>query len=66
MRREELPAGECLCDHSSGEMLSLFGLADRYADTHEDFDYIRWYLLHYGGDGIRRGGQLVSAGLRDV
>ena len=46
IRREELPACECLCDHCPAKCCKYIAAPIDTPTTHEDFDYIRWYLLH--------------------
>lgn len=45
-RREEVPAGECLCDYCTAKCCRYFALPLETPTTRKDFDYIRWYLLH--------------------
>ena len=45
-RRDELKAGEILCDHCSAKCCRYFALPIETPKTRGDFDYIRWYLLH--------------------
>jgi Fe-S-cluster containining protein len=44
--REELPPGECLCDYCTAKCCKYFALPLETPTTREDFDYLRWYLLH--------------------
>ena len=46
MRREDLPAGDCLCNHCSAKCCKYFALPIDTPTEQKDFDYIRWYLLH--------------------
>lgn len=46
IRREELPAGECLCDHCPAKCCHYLAAPIDAPSTQQDFDYIRWYLLH--------------------
>jgi uncharacterized protein len=46
LRREELPLGDCLCNHCSAKCCKYFALPIETPTTRQDFDYIRWYLLH--------------------
>jgi Fe-S-cluster containining protein len=46
MRREDLPAGDCLCNYCSAKCCKYFALPLDTPTTRKDFDYIRWYLLH--------------------
>jgi Fe-S-cluster containining protein len=45
-RREDLHAGECLCDHCYGKCCRYFSLPIDTPETWDDFDAIRWYLAH--------------------
>lgn len=47
IRREELPAGECLCDHCPAKCCNYLAAPIDTPETQQDFDYIRWYLLHH-------------------
>jgi Fe-S-cluster containining protein len=46
LRRENLPPGDCLCNHCTAKCCKYFALPIETPTTHKDFDYIRWYLLH--------------------
>ena len=46
LRREELPPGDCLCDHCTAKCCKYFALPIETPTTRKDFDYVRWYLLH--------------------
>lgn len=45
-RRENLQAGESLCDHCTAKCCKYFALAIDEPTEAGDFDFIRWYLLH--------------------
>jgi Fe-S-cluster containining protein len=45
-RREEVPPGACLCDHCPAKCCRYFALTIEEPRDWEDFDFIRWYLLH--------------------
>ena len=47
-RREELRPGECLCDYCTARCCRYFALPIETPRTPQDFDYLRWYLLHKG------------------
>jgi Fe-S-cluster containining protein len=47
-RREEIKPGEFLCDHCTAKCCRYFALPIEQPTTRQDFDYIRWYLLHEG------------------
>jgi uncharacterized protein len=44
--REDLKPGEVLCDHCTAKCCKYFALPIDTPSVREDFDYIRWYLLH--------------------
>jgi len=46
LRREELAPGDCLCNHCTAKCCKYFALPIETPTTRQDFDYIRWYLLH--------------------
>lgn len=46
LRREDVPAGDCLCDHCHAKCCKYFALPIDTPTTRKDFDYLRWYLLH--------------------
>ncbi|MBI3468196.1 MAG: YkgJ family cysteine cluster protein, partial [Planctomycetes bacterium] len=46
IRREELRPGEVLCDHCTAKCCKYFALAIETPTTRQDFEFIRWYLLH--------------------
>ncbi len=45
-RREDLAAGESLCSHCTAKCCRYFALPIDTPETWEDFEYIRWFLLH--------------------
>jgi uncharacterized protein len=44
--REQVPAGDCLCDHCVGKCCRYFSLPIETPTTWDDYDAIRWYLAH--------------------
>lgn len=46
VRREDLKAGECLCDHCYGKCCRYFSLPIETPTAWDDYDAIRWYLAH--------------------
>ncbi|MCA9134922.1 MAG: YkgJ family cysteine cluster protein, partial [Planctomycetales bacterium] len=46
MTREKLPAGDCLCNYCAAKCCRYFALAIDTPDCAQDYDYMRWYLLH--------------------
>ncbi len=47
-RRDQLQPGESLCDHCSAKCCKYFALPIDTPKDRQDYDYIRWYLLHEG------------------
>ncbi len=45
-RRADLPPGDSLCDHCTAKCCRYFALPIETPTTRQDFDFIRWYLLH--------------------
>jgi Fe-S-cluster containining protein len=45
-RREDLKPGQNLCEYCSGKCCKYFALPIEEPKTRQDFDYVRWYLLH--------------------
>ncbi len=45
-KRSELKEGEVLCTYCTAKCCRYFSLAIDQPETFEDFDHIRWYLLH--------------------
>ena len=46
LRREDLPASDCLCDHCTAKCCKYFALPIDTPESDEEWDYVRWYLLH--------------------
>ncbi len=46
IRREELKAGQNLCEFCTAKCCKYFALPIDAPDCFEDLEYIRWYLLH--------------------
>ncbi len=45
-RREDVPSHECLCDHCTAKCCRYFALAIDEPTERNDFEIIRWYMLH--------------------
>jgi Fe-S-cluster containining protein len=45
-RREDLPKGGNLCEHCTAKCCKYFALPIETPTDPEDFDFLRWYLLH--------------------
>ncbi|MEZ6060541.1 MAG: YkgJ family cysteine cluster protein [Planctomycetaceae bacterium] len=46
MKREELPKGEVLCAYCTGKCCRYFALPIETPEDWDDFDHIRWYMMH--------------------
>lgn len=46
IRRSELKPGEVLCDYCTAKCCRYFAVPIETPETFEDFEFIRWYLLH--------------------
>lgn len=46
MRRSDVPPGEVLCSYCTAKCCRYFALPIDTPETWEDFDHIRWYMLH--------------------
>jgi uncharacterized protein len=46
VRREDLKAGEVLCDHCTAKCCRYFALPMEKPTQRKDYDYLRWFLLH--------------------
>jgi Fe-S-cluster containining protein len=46
LNRADLPAGDCLCNHCTAKCCQYFALGLDSPTEHEDWEYIRWFLLH--------------------
>jgi Fe-S-cluster containining protein len=46
LKRSELPAGDCLCNHCSGKCCRYFSVEIDTPTGWDDYDAIRWYLAH--------------------
>lgn len=45
-RRQDIPAGKCLCDYCTAKCCRYFALPMDTPTTWKDFENIRWFLLH--------------------
>ena len=45
-QREDLKPGEVLCDYCTGKCCRYFALPIDTPKTLEDFDHLRWYMIH--------------------
>lgn len=46
VRRKDLKPGEVLCDHCTGKCCRYFALPIETPETWEDYNFIRWYMMH--------------------
>lgn len=46
VRREDLKPGEVLCDYCTGKCCRYFALPIDTPETWEDYDHIRWFMMH--------------------
>ncbi len=46
LSREDVPANGNLCDYCSAKCCRYFALSIDTPETWEDFEYIRWYMVH--------------------
>ncbi len=44
--REDVPEGESLCDYCTAKCCRYFALPIEAPTSEQDFDFMRWYLLH--------------------
>src|SRR5262245_22941064 len=47
-KREELAPGDVPCNHCSAKCCKYFALPIDEPTTREDWEFVRWYLLHQG------------------
>lgn len=48
MRRDQLPPGEVLCSYCTARCCRYFALPIEHPESFNDWEYIRWYLMHEG------------------
>ena len=46
IRREDLPEGKVLCEYCTAKCCRYFALPIETPEDFEDFEFIRWFLLH--------------------
>jgi len=56
LRRDQLSAGDVLCNHCSAKCCRYFALPIEEPTTHEDWEFVRWYLLHGGATVFKEDG----------
>ena len=45
-RREDLKPDQCLCEFCTAKCCKYFALPLDTPESHEEFEYLRWFLLH--------------------
>ena len=61
-RREDLGPDENLCDHCTAKCCHYFALPMDEPTTPQDFDFLRWFLLHDRASVFTEDETLVPAG----
>jgi Fe-S-cluster containining protein len=46
IRREDLPEGRVLCEYCNAKCCRYFALAMETPEDFEDYEFMRWFLLH--------------------
>jgi len=46
IRRKDVPEGKVLCDYCTAKCCRYFALPIETPETYEDYEFIRWFLLH--------------------
>lgn len=46
LRREDLPAGQSLCEYCTAKCCRYFALPIETPESFEDYEFLRWFLLH--------------------
>jgi Fe-S-cluster containining protein len=46
MRRKDVPEGHVLCEYCTAKCCRYFALPMETPETFEEFEYVRWFLLH--------------------
>ena len=54
--RDQVPAGTVLCEHCTAKCCRYFALPLDEPTTHEEWEYIRWFLLHDAASVFREDG----------
>jgi Fe-S-cluster containining protein len=44
--REQVPADQCLCEYCTAKCCRYFALPLETPETFEEYEFIRWFLLH--------------------
>ncbi|MEK6237050.1 MAG: YkgJ family cysteine cluster protein [Planctomycetales bacterium] len=48
IQREDLPAGESLCEYCTAKCCNYIALPIETPDEWSEYEFIRWYILHKG------------------
>jgi uncharacterized protein len=54
--RDQIPAGDALCDHCTAKCCRYFAMPIEKPTTREDWEFVRWYLLHEGATVFKEEG----------
>ena len=57
IRREQIPEGAVLCDYCSAKCCRYFALPLDNPESFEDWEFVRWFLLHEGAGAFKDDGQ---------
>lgn len=56
LRRDQLLPGDVLCNHCTAKCCRYFALPIETPTTREDWEFVRWYLLHDGATVFKEDG----------
>ena len=56
LRRDEIKPGEVLCTHCTAKCCRYFALPIEDPTTPDDWEFVRWYLLHGGATVFKEDG----------
>lgn len=56
--KDQIPEGQCACDYCDGNCCRYFALPIDKPENYQEFDFIRWFLLHENASVFRDGGDL--------
>jgi Fe-S-cluster containining protein len=56
LRRDEIKPGDVLCAHCTAKCCRYFALPIEDPTTREDWEFVRWYLLHGGATVFKEDG----------
>jgi uncharacterized protein len=55
IRRDQLAPGEVLCSYCTAKCCRYFALPIEDPESHDEWEYIRWYLMHEGATLFKEG-----------